>query len=109
MTYCHHEKWDGTGYPQGLRGTQIPISARLMSIADVYDALTSARVYKPAMSQEKALGIMREGRGTFFAPELIDALMALRSEFHRISMQYADSESELAGKAEFAISAIGPA
>jgi putative two-component system response regulator len=108
ITYCHHEKWDGTGYPQGLAGKQIPISARLMAIADVYDALTSARVYKPAMPQAKALQIMVEGRGSFFAPELIDALMALKSEFNHISLQFADSVADLAEKAEFAISAIGP-
>ena len=108
ITFCHHEKWDGSGYPQGLRGNQIPISARLMAIADVYDALTSARVYKPAMSQAKALEIMVDGRGTFFAPELIDALLALKSEFHHISLHFADSEEDLAEKAEFAISAIGP-
>ena len=66
----HHEKWDGSGYPQGLAGTAIPLCARIMAVADVYDALSSKRTYKDAMSQEEALGIIREGAGTHFDPQL---------------------------------------
>jgi len=107
MVYCHHEKWDGTGYPQGLRGQQIPISARLMSIADVYDALTSARVYKTAMPQEQAVAMIAEGRGSRFAPELVDAFLALLPQFDWIARRYADLGDDMSHKAEFTISAYG--
>ncbi len=108
LVHSHHEKWDGSGYPQGLQGQQIPIAARLMSIADVYDALISPRVYKPAMLHTKAVKIIVEGRGSFFAPELVDAFLELQHAFQNIAHRYADSEDELAEKADFAISAIGP-
>jgi putative two-component system response regulator len=108
LVYSHHEKWDGSGYPQGLKGRDIPVSARLMAIADVYDALISPRVYKKAMSHAEAQAIIVQGRGTFFAPALVDAFLQLGKEFQAVALRYADSEGELAQKAEFAISAIGP-
>ena len=108
LVHSHHEKWDGSGYPQGLLGQQIPIPARLMSIADVYDALISPRVYKPAMLHSKAVKIIVEGRGSFFAPELVDAFLELQHAFQNIAHRYADTEDDLAEKADFAISAIGP-
>ena len=66
----HHEHYDGKGYPEGLKGEEIPLEARIMALADVYDALVSARVYKEAYSEEKARAIIREGTGTQFDPEL---------------------------------------
>ena len=72
----HQEKWDGSGYPQGLAGEQIPLSARLMAVADVYDALISRRVYKEGMPHEKAVAIIEEGRGTHFDPDLVDAFLS---------------------------------
>ena len=66
----HHERYDGTGYPEGLKGEQIPLEARIMSLADVYDALISKRPYKEAFSKEKAMQIIKEGMGTQFDPEL---------------------------------------
>lgn len=86
----HHEKWDGSGYPYGLKGDQIPLSARLMAVADVYDALISARVYKPAFSHEKAMAIIVEGRGAHFDPMVIDALLSQESAFKRIAATYQD-------------------
>lgn len=84
----HHEKWDGSGYPQGLAGNDIPLEGRLTAIADVFDALTTERVYKPAFSLETSMGIMREGRGVHFDPELLDvfvdnldAVLAIRDAF----------------------------
>ena len=71
----HHEKWDGSGYPDGLGGDAIPVSARLMALADVFDALISPRVYKPAMSYDEARGIILEGRGTHFDPDVVDAFV----------------------------------
>ena len=87
----HHEKWDGSGYPKGLKGDNIPISGRLMAVADVYDALISKRVYKPAFPHEKAMGIIREGRGAHFDPDVVDALDAVEAEFQDIAAQFADT------------------
>jgi putative two-component system response regulator len=70
----HHERWDGKGYPAGLSGEAIPLEARIVSVADVYDALTSKRVYKPALSHKEALDIISKGRETQFDPQIVDAL-----------------------------------
>ena len=95
ITYSHQEKWDGSGYPQGLVGNTIPLSARLMAVADVYDALISVRVYKPAFSHEQAVQIIEEGRGSHFDPDMVDAFMTLSEEFRRIALQFADGEPAL--------------
>jgi response regulator RpfG family c-di-GMP phosphodiesterase len=71
IPYCHHEKWDGTGYPRGLQGTGIPLSARIFSVIDVWDALTSDRPYRKAMSEDKALAYIRDQSGKFFDPEVV--------------------------------------
>jgi response regulator RpfG family c-di-GMP phosphodiesterase len=86
----HHEKWDGSGYPRGLKGDEIPISGRLMAVADVYDALISKRIYKPAFPHEKAMEIIREGHGKHFDPDVVDALLAIEEEFKTIAVRYSD-------------------
>lgn len=91
IAYCHHERWDGKGYPRGLKGSEIPLSARLMSVADVYDALRSRRVYKPPMSHETAAGIILEGRGTQFCPDTIDAFEEIQEQFVAIAMRHVDA------------------
>ena len=91
IAYSHQEKWDGSGYPQGLAGDAIPISARLMALADVYDALISQRVYKPAFPHEKAVAIIKEGRGKHFDPDMVDAFLAIAPEFQAIAERYQDS------------------
>ncbi|MDR1904680.1 MAG: response regulator [Treponema sp.] len=88
IAYCHHERFDGKGYPRGLEGTNIPLSARIASIADVYDALVNARVYKEAFPFEKAIGIIAEGRGTQFDPILTDAALVIEDQFQEISITY---------------------
>ncbi len=98
IAYGHQEKWDGTGYPEGLAGDAIPLSARLMAVADVYDALISRRVYKEGMPHEKAVGIIAEGRGTHFDPDITDAFLALAESFHATAKRYADSDEDLANK-----------
>ncbi len=92
IAYGHHEKWDGSGYPQGLKEEQIPLSARLMAVADVYDALITKRVYKPAFSTEKATSIIAEGRGKHFDPDIADAMLAIREEFESIARRFGDEE-----------------
>ncbi len=84
----HHERWDGTGYPEGLKGEEIPLSARIMAIADVYDALSSKRLYKEAYNHKKCMEIMIEGRGTQFDPDLIDALVEIKEDFALINQLY---------------------
>ena len=90
----HHEKWDGSGYPSGLKGDDIPLAGRLMALADVYDALISKRVYKEPMSHEKAVDIIKEGKGTHFDPDVVDAFLELESVFRNIAMTFADYEEE---------------
>jgi putative two-component system response regulator len=99
IAYGHQEKWDGSGYPEGVAGENIPISARLMAVADVYDALISRRVYKAGMSHEKAVDIMVEGRGSHFDPDILDAFLALQPAFRAIAARFADSVDDLAAKA----------
>lgn len=86
----HHERWDGGGYPDGLVGETIPLPARLMAVADVYDALRSRRPYKAAFSHEEAAAIMLDGRGKHFDPLLMDAFLALQDEFASIAIKLAD-------------------
>ena len=81
IAYYHHEKWDGTGYPFGLEGESIPLAARIVALADVYDALSSKRPYKEPMSHEQAKGIVLEGRGKHFDPRIVDAFQARESQF----------------------------
>ena len=90
IALSHQEKWDGSGYPQGLAGDAIPVSARLMAVADVYDALISKRVYKEALPHEEAVDIMRRGRGTHFDPDMLDAFLQIEDEFRSIALAYND-------------------
>jgi response regulator RpfG family c-di-GMP phosphodiesterase len=75
IVYTHHERWDGSGYPRGLRGTAIPLAGRLVAVVDVYDALVEARAYKPAMEPARAREIIAAGRGTHFDPDIVDAFL----------------------------------
>lgn len=93
IALSHQEKWDGSGYPEGLSGDNIPISARLMAVADVYDALISRRVYKEGMSHEKAVEIIAEGKGTHFDPDMVDAFLLIHEEFREIAKRFADPVS----------------
>jgi len=87
---AHHEKWDGSGYPNGLCGDEIPISARLMALADVYDALICKRVYKKAFTHEEAFAFISAGRGAHFDPDIVDAFSELQDEFDRIARMFQD-------------------
>ncbi len=93
IIYSHHEKWDGSGYPQGLIGENIPIPARLMAVADVYDALICRRVYKSGMSHEQAAEIIYQGRGNHFDPDVVDAFVDSSTQFHSIAERLADQVS----------------
>jgi putative two-component system response regulator len=94
IAHSHHEKWNGSGYPKGLAGDSIPLSARIMAVADVYDALRSARPYKAAFSHEKSCKIIFEGSGSHFDPVLIEAFAAIEPEFARIREQMDDNSNK---------------
>lgn len=94
IAYSHHEKWDGTGYPDGVKGDAIPLPGRIMAIADVYDALISKRCYKPAFPHEKAVEIICEGRGKHFDPAMVDAFVACAEEFREIASTFRDDHSQ---------------
>ncbi|WP_245809320.1 response regulator [Desulfamplus magnetovallimortis] len=94
IAYTHHEKWDGSGYPEGTKGENIPISGRMMAIADVYDALISKRVYKDPFSHEKAMKIIIEGNGTHFDPVMVEIFIICQTRFREIAIEYADFDEE---------------
>jgi len=92
IAYYHHEKWDGTGYPDGLKGKEIPLSARVVALADVYDALTTERFYKEAFTHEKSREIIINLRGTHFDPDVVDAFLANEKDFIRICFEKRSEE-----------------
>ena len=105
IAYSHQEKWDGTGYPEGLAGERIPLSARLMAVADFYDALISRRVYKPSFPHDKAVEIIREGRGKHFDPDVVDGFLAIQEACRAIAARYADRETEVQSEADLGAAA----
>lgn len=91
IAHSHHERWDGTGYPEGMSGSAIPLSGRIMAVADVYDALISKRVYKSAMSHADAVDLIRDGRGRHFDPLVVDCFLENAGLFESIAHQYRDA------------------
>ena len=108
IAYSHQEKWDGSGYPLGLIGDAIPISARLMALADVYDAIISRRVYKEGMPHATAVQIIVQGRGQHFDPDIVDAFLNLLDEFQDIAQRFADSDGDMQKKQEYLAIATAP-
>jgi putative two-component system response regulator len=92
IAYSHQEKWDGSGYPEGLSGDAIPLSARLMAVADVYDALITRRVYKPAFTHEVAVDIIEKGRGKHFDPNVTDAFISVHLHFKAVADMHSNEE-----------------
>ncbi|MBX9960149.1 MAG: two-component system response regulator [Burkholderiaceae bacterium] len=107
IAYSHQEKWDGSGYPEGLQGDAIPISARLMAVADVYDALISRRVYKDPMPHEEAMDIIRQTAGRHFDPDVVEAFLDIHETFRAIALAYGDSDADLAQKVAYQKMAAG--
>ncbi len=106
IAYGHHERWDGTGYPQGISGDNIPESARLMAIVDAYDALTSDRVYRAGVPHDKAVQLIFQERGAQFAPDMVDAFIECQYTFKDIAQQNADTENDLQKKMDYLAKAI---
>ena len=92
VTYAHHEWWDGSGYPRGLKGNKIPLSAQILAIADVYDALTTERTYKIAFSHEESLRLMKARRGKQFNPKLFDVFLEISDQFDQIRRNFPDNK-----------------
>lgn len=107
ITQSHHEKWDGSGYPEGIGGDDIPICARLMAVADVYDALISHRVYKEGMSHEAAAEIIQRGSGSHFDPDVVTAFEATAPKLRAIASKFGDSDSDIQKKREVLEQIIG--
>ena len=106
IAYGHQEKWDGSGYPQGLCGENIPVSARLMAVADVYDALISRRIYKDPIPHEKAITIIQESAGSHFDPDMVQAFLAVQEEFRAIAARYSDTDTDLGKKKAYLQAAL---
>ena len=106
LAYSHHEKWDGSGYPQGLAGEKIPLSARLMAIADVYDALISDRVYRAGMQHEQAVAIIFQGRDGHFDPDMVDTFIEIQDDFEAVARRFPDTEQDMQKKMEYMANAI---
>jgi putative two-component system response regulator len=92
IALTHHERWDGTGYPKQLKGEQIPIEGRITAVADVFDALSSKRPYKPALPFEECFRVLEENRGKHFDPRVLDAFFSRQEEIIRIKLENADEE-----------------
>lgn len=106
LVLCHQEKWDGSGYPHQLAGEDIPVAARIMAIADVYDALISSKVYKDGVPHDKAVQIIFSERGAHFDPDMVDAFIEIQDAFAAIAQRYADTEADMQHKIEYMANAI---
>jgi putative two-component system response regulator len=106
LVLSHQEKWDGSGYPQGLAGKQIPVSARLMAIADVYDALISDKVYKAGVPHDRAVQVIFGERGAHFDPDMVDAFIEIQDQFAEIAQRFADTDEDMQHKIEYMANAI---
>jgi HD-GYP domain-containing protein (c-di-GMP phosphodiesterase class II) len=85
IPYCHHEKWDGSGYPRGLKGEAIPLAARIFAVVDVYDALTSDRPYREAWPRDKTLALIKNDVGSHFDPQVVEAFLGMINEEGELS------------------------
>ena len=94
IAWTHHERWDGRGYPQGLAGNDIPLSGRIMAVVDVYDALRSKRIYKPAIPHEAALAIIKEGAGTHFDALVVEGFLEIAGQLPEISRRFSDEQGD---------------
>jgi putative two-component system response regulator len=106
LTLSHQEKWNGKGYPQGLAGTQIPLSARIVAVADVFDALISNKVYKDGIGHDAAVKVIVSERGEHFDPDVVDAFMEVHAQFDVAAKRHADTDADMQQKIEYLANAI---
>ncbi|MGE5813589.1 MAG: HD-GYP domain-containing protein, partial [Acidobacteriota bacterium] len=93
IIYTHHERWDGRGYPRGLKGDEIPVAGRIVALVDVYDALSHSRTYRNSLSHREVVATIMAGRGTHFDPDVVDAFVSLEPRFRELSAGTADQEA----------------
>ena len=105
----HHEHWDGNGYPQGLAGEAIPMVARIVALADAYDALTSARVYRPGVAHDRAVQLIFQERAAQFDPDMVDALIEIQDEYAGIAQRFSDTDVDFQKKMDYMAMAIAEA
>lgn len=103
---CHHERWDGSGYPEGRSGEDIPIAARLMAVADVYDGLISRKIYKASIPHGEAVETINANKGILFDPDIVDAFVEIQDEFRAISSRFADNMEDMQKKADYLAQAL---
>ena len=106
LTLSHQERWSGFGYPQGLSGTEIPLCARIVALADVYDALISNKVYKDGISHDMAMQVIFSERGAHFDPDVVDAFVEIHPEFQAIAQRFVDTDADMQNKMEYMANAI---
>jgi putative two-component system response regulator len=106
LTRSHHECWNGSGYPQGLTDVQIPLSARIVAVADVYDALISNKVYKSGIGHKAAVKVIQGERGAHFDPAVVDAFTEVQAEFAAIAKRFADTDADMQQKIDYMANAI---
>jgi putative two-component system response regulator len=106
MALSHQEKWNGKGYPHGLSGAKIPLSARILAVADVYDALISNKVYKDGIAHDAAVGVIFGERAEHFDPDIVDAFVEVHTEFEAVSKRFADTDADMQKKIEYMANAI---
>lgn len=106
LVLCHQEKWDGSGYPRALAGIDIPVAARLIALADVYDALITSKVYKVGVPHDKAVQIIFSERGAHFDPDMVDAFIEIQDTFAEIATRFADTDADMQHKIEYMANAI---
>jgi putative two-component system response regulator len=94
IAYTHHEKWDGSGYPRGLKGADIPLEGRIVALADVFDALSSKRYYKPAIPFDQSAAMVRELSGSHFDPAVVASFAAREEEFRAVHSRFADKDMD---------------
>lgn len=107
VTYAHHERWDGNGYPLGLRGDDIPMAARLLAIADVYDARVSPRTYRVGLDHSVAMALIVKDKGAHFDADMVDAFVAVEGEIEAVAKRHVEPDSDIADKIDFMVSALG--
>jgi putative two-component system response regulator len=106
LTLSHHERWNGKGYPHALVGAAIPLSARIVALADVYDAMIANKIYKDGMPHEAAVKVIVGERGAHFDPDVVDAFVVVSSEFAAIAQRHADTDEDMQQKIEYLANAI---
>jgi putative two-component system response regulator len=108
IVYTHHERWDGSGYPRGLKGEAIPIAGRIIAVVDVYDAMVASRTYRESLPHDQAVSLIKAQRGSHFDPDVVDAFAAVEQQIHEQSVTLRDDVATPTGTSSPASSPVAP-